>query len=321
MRRREFITLIGTVWALPAQAQQQAIPRVGYIWIGTREGTDVSNAGLRQGLIDRGYEIGHSVILEERYADGDAARVPSLISELLALPVNVLVTVGTPISLAAQRATTTVPIVSVSGDPVRSKLVTSLSHPGGNITGMSMLSSDYSAKWLGMLKEVAPKLKRVAILVNQDNPASQPEVEGMQRAGPELDLELIVLAARSAGIEGSLERLSTASVDGFVVTDDPVIETLMQRLIALAAEKRLPAMYGFSTAPKLGGLISYSADFFAMWRRTAGYVDRILKGAHPADLPVEQATEVTLNVNLKTAKALGLTIPPQFLSLADEVVE
>jgi putative ABC transport system substrate-binding protein len=143
MRRREFITLIGAVWALPAQAQQ-TIARIGYIWIGTREGTDVSNAGLRQGLADHGYEIGRNLILEERYADGDSARVPSLISELLALHVDVLVTVGTPISLAAQRATTTVPIVSMSGNPVGSKLVASLSHPGGNITGMSMLSGDYS---------------------------------------------------------------------------------------------------------------------------------------------------------------------------------
>ncbi len=320
MRRREFITLIGAVWALPAKAQQ-TIPRIGYIWIGTREGTDVSNAGLRQGLADRGYEIGRNLILEERYADGDSARVPSLISELLALHVDVLVTVGTPISLAAQRATTTVPIVSMSGDPVGSKLVASLSHPGGNITGMSMLSGDYSAKWLGLLKEVAPTLKHVGVLENQDNPSSRLEIEHMRRSAPDLGLELTVLAGRPAEIEASLAKLSNGSVDGFVVTDDAVIETFMTRLIALAAEKHLPAIYGFSTAPKLGGLMSYSADFFAMWRRNAGYVDRILKGARPAELPIEQATEVALNINLKTAKTLGLNVPQALLVTANELIE
>ena len=321
MRRRDFITMVGTVLALPALAEQQRIPRIGYIWIGTREGTDVSNAGLRQGLIDRGYELGRNLILEERFADGDAARVPSLISELLALPVDVLVTVGTPISLAAQRATTTVPIVCMSGDPVGSKLVASLSHPGGNITGMSMLSGDYSNKWLGLLKEVAPTLKRVAVLENGDNPSSHVEIEHLQRTAPELGLELSMLPGRPAEMESSLAKLSSGSVDGFVVTDDAVLETFMSRLIALAAEKHLPAIYGFSTAPKLGGLMSYSADFFAMWRRNAGYVDRILKGARPADLPIEQATEVALNINLKTAKALGLNVPQALLVTASELIE
>jgi putative ABC transport system substrate-binding protein len=321
MRRREFIGLIGAVWALPARAQQQTIPRIGYVWIGTREGTDVSNAGLRQGLADRGYVIGRNLILEERYADGDGARVPSLISELLALHVDVLVTVGTPISLAAQRATTTVPIVSMSGDPVGSKLVASLSHPGANITGMSMLSGDYSAKWLGLLKEVAPGLNHVGILENQDNPSSHLEIEQMRRSAQGMGLELTVLPGQPAEIEASLAKLSTGGVDGFVVTDDAVIETFMTRLVALAAEKRLPAIYGFSTAPMLGGLMSYSADFFAMWRRNAGYVDRILKGAHPADLPIEQATEVALNINLNTAKALGLTVPQALLVTANELIE
>jgi putative tryptophan/tyrosine transport system substrate-binding protein len=312
MRRREFIALTGgATLALPlaARAQQSAIPKVGYVWIGARGGTDVSNAGLRQGLTDRGYEIGRDLILEERYADGDWDRIPVLISELLALNVDVLVTVGTLTSLAAQRATSTVPIVCMSGDPVGSKLVASLSHPGGNITGMSLLAGDYSAKWLALLKEAAPKLHRVAVLHNPDSPVMAAEVKNMQEAAPALGVELTILSARPAELQASLATLTTASIDGFVVADDPLLETLMTRLIALAAQKQLPALYGFSTAAKLGGLMSYSADFFAMWRHTAGYVDRILKGAKPADLPVEQATQVVLNINLKTAKALGLSIP------------
>jgi len=322
MKRREFTTLLGgaAVWPLAARAQQAAIPRVGYVFVGAH-GTDVSSAGLRQGLTDRGYEIGRNLILEERYADGKSDRIPALISELLALNVDVLITVGTVASRAAQRATTTVPIVFMSGDPVGSKLVASLSHPGGNITGMSLMSGDYSAKWLPLLKEAAPKVRRVAVLSNPENPTMVSEVERMQPTAPALGIELTTLSGRQEEIEGSLATLGSTSFDGFVVTDDPFLETSMERLIALASQKRLPALYGFSTAPKLGGLMSYSADFFTMWRRAAGHVDRILKGARPADLPVEQATEVVLNINLKTAKTLGLNIPQTLLATADEVIE
>lgn len=304
-----------------ARAQQATIPRIGYVFVGISGGTDVSNAGLRQGLADRGYEIGRNLILDERYAEGNSERIPALIAELLALNVDVLVTVGTVTSRAAQRATATVPIVFMSGDPVVSKLVASLSHPGGNLTGMSMMSGDYSAKWLALLKEAAPNVGRVAVLENSESPTMEAEVEHMRRTASALGIELTVLSARPADIKGSLASLETANLDGLVIPDDPLLETLMQRLIALAEQKHLPALYGFSTAPKLGGLMSYSADFFTMWRYAAGYVDRILKGARPEDLPVEQATEVALKINLKTAKALGLSIPQTLLATADEVIE
>lgn len=323
MRRREFITRIAgaaAAWPLAARAQQAAIPRVGYVFVGARNGTDVSNAGLRQGLTDRGYEIGRTLILEERYADGDFDRIPTLISELLALNVDVLVTVGTVTSRAAQRATATVPIVFMSGDPVGAKLVASLSHPGGNVTGMSLMSGEYSAKWLALLREAAPTVHRVATL-DSESATIKAEVEQMRQTAPALGIELTIFSARPGDIKGSLASLEAASLDGLVITDDPILETLMPRVIALAAQKRLPALYGFSTAPKLGGLMSYSADFFTMWRHAAGHVDRILNGARPADLPVEQATEVLLNVNLKTAKALGLSIPQTLLATANEVVE
>jgi putative tryptophan/tyrosine transport system substrate-binding protein len=324
MRRREFIALLGSAgaaWPLGGRAQQVAMPRIGYVFVGVSGGTDVSNAGLRQGLADRGYEIGRNLILEERYAQGHWERIPALIAELLALNVDVLVTVGTVTSRAAQRATATVPIVCMSGDPVAAKLVESLSHPGGNVTGMSLMAGDYSAKWLALLKEAAPKVRRVAVLENSESPVIEAEVAHMRQTAPALGIELTILSARPADIETSLASLEAASLDGLVIPDDPLLETLMQRLIALAAQKRLPALYGFSTAAKLGGLMSYSADFFKMWRRAAGYVDRILKGAHPADLPVEQATEVVLNINLKTATALGLAFPQTLLATADEVIE
>jgi putative ABC transport system substrate-binding protein len=323
MKRREFITLLGAAvvaWPRAARSQKPAVPRVGYIWIGAR-GTDVSNAGLRQGLADLGYVVGRNLILEERYANGNPERVPGLIAELLALNVDVLLTPGTFITLAAQRATSTLPIVCVTGDPVRTGLVASLARPGGNITGLSLLSGDYSAKWLELLKEAAPKVRHVATLWNPDNLGLINQRKRMQESALTLGLQLIALSVLPADIENSLAALGTADLDGLVVTDDPLLEPLLPRLIALTAERRLPAIYAFSDSVRRGGLMSYSANFFKLWRRTAGYVDRILKGTHPAELPIEQATEVSLNINLKTAKALGLVIPEALLARADAVIE
>lgn len=324
VRRREFIGLFGVAivgWPLAVRAQHVAMPRVGYVWIGSAGDANASIAGLRQGLADRGYIIGRNLVLEERYADGDAERVPALIAELLALNVDVLATPGSPITRAARRATSTVPIVMVSGNPVGTGLVTSLSRPGGNITGLSLLSGDFSAKWLELLKEAIPKLRRVAVLWNPDNPGVAWEVDSMRNMSPPLGLELITFSARPSDIEGSLDAIGTSSVDGLVVTDDPFLETLIPRIVAFTADRRLPALYGFGTSVQQGGLMSYSTNFFELWRRAAGYIDRILKGTHPADLPVEQATDLALNINLKTAKALGITIPPTLLALADEVIE
>jgi putative ABC transport system substrate-binding protein len=293
---------------------------VGYVWIGAPN-TDVSTGGLRRGLEDRGYVLGRSVVLEERYAYGSAERVAELIAELLALKVDVLVTVGTPISRAAQRATSSVPIVMASGDPVGAGLVSSLARPGGNITGVSLASADYSAKWLELLMEMAPTLRRVGVLWNPENPAVARQLERIRAAAQTLGLDLRILSGRPAEVEASLAALTPTSIDGFVLCDDPFLQTVLPRLIALAAERRLPALYGFSVAVKQGGLMSYSVDFFELWRQAAGYVDRILKGARPADLPVEQSTKFTLNINVKVAKALGLTVPPTLIATADEVVE
>jgi putative ABC transport system substrate-binding protein len=227
----------------------------------------------------------------------------------------------TPISLAAQRATKTVPIVCMSGNPVGAGLVASLSHPGGNITGMSLLSGEYSAKWLELISQVAPKVHRIAVLWNADNPALLAERDQLQRAARVIGLELKFLSVRAVEVESSLAALVPVAADAFVVVDDALLEPLVPRLIALAAERYLPALYAFSTAVQQGGLMSYSANFFEMWRHLARYIDRILKGERPADLPIEQATAVTLAINLNTAKALGLTIPPTLLATADEVIE
>ena len=323
MLRREFITLASGVvaaWPLAARAQQPASPKIGYVWIGERE-TDVSGAGLRQGLTDKGYEIGRNLALEERYAQGDVEKVPALLAELLALKVDVLVTVGTTISLAARRATSTVPIVCISGDPVGTGLVASLSRPGGNVTGLSLLAADYSAKWLELLKEALPKLHRVAVLWNPDNPSIVLEMARLQTAARTLSLELEAFSGKPKDLELSFAAIANGGSDGLVVTTDASIEPSTPLIIAFAAERRLPAIYPFSTAVQQGGLMSYSADFFKLWRIGAGYVDRIIKGEKPADLPIEQPTAVALKINLKTARALGIAVPPTLLALADEVIE
>jgi putative ABC transport system substrate-binding protein len=322
MRRREFITLIGgaAAWPLAARAQQTGrVPRVGYVWIGAPP--NVSADGLRRGLEDRGYMLGRNLILEERYAHGKAEHVPDLIAELLTLKVDVLVTVGTPISRAAQRETSSVPIVMASGDPVGAGLVSSLARPGGNITGLSLLSADYSAKWLELLMEVAPRLRRVAVIWNPDNAVVARQLERIRETALSLALDLTALSVKPAELEASVAVIASAGVDGYVVCDDPFLDTILQRLIALAAERSLPAIYGFSVAANQGGLISYSVDFYDLFRNAASYVDRILKGARPADLPIEQPTKFTLKINLRTAKALGLEVPPMLLARADEVIE
>lgn len=324
MKRRNLIILLGGAvfgWPRAARTQQSAVPRVGYVWAGVRGTEGSGTRGLRQGLADLGYVVGRNLVLEERYANGNSERVTSLIDELLALNVNVLVTPGTPITLAAHRATSTVPIVSVTGDPVRTGLAESLARPGGNITGLSLLSGDYSVKWLELLREAAPAARRVALLWNPDNSSTFNQRKLIREQAPGLGFELTALSMRPLDVADSLATLATASFDGFVATDDPVLETYLTRLIALAAERHLPAIYAYDDAARRGGLMSYSANFFKLFQRAAGYVDRIIKGARPAELPIEQATEVTLNINLNTAKALGLAIPQALLARADEIIE
>ena len=322
MRRREFIVVFAAALAAArVRAEDRARPaRIGVISLraaGANEALD----GLRQGLAERRYVEGRDVVFEVRYPGGDAARLSALIAELLALPVDILFTQGTPASFAAKRQTVTVPIVSESGDPVGSGLVASLAHPGGNITGMSLLSGEYSIKWLELLKEAVPRLHRVAVLWNPDNPVIAAEVAGMRAASPRLGLELVAYSAHSKEIDASLVAIATEGTDGLILADDSFIDSLSPRIAAFAVDHRLPTIGGFSHYPRLGGLMSYSTDFLALGRKAATYIDRILKGVRPADLPVEQATDFTLRINLKTAKTLGIEIPGSLLARADEVIE
>jgi putative ABC transport system substrate-binding protein len=322
MKRREFIGLAASTaaWPLAAWAQQVSPPKVGYVWIGKRD-SDISGAGLRQGLADLGYQLGQNLVLEERYAHGDRDKLLAFIDELLAIKVKVLVTVGTFAGLAARRATTTVPIVGASGDAVGSGLAASLKRPGGNFTGVSILSNDYSAKWLQLMKETLPKLQRVAVLWNPESPGVAVEVEQMQTAARALGLDVTVVPGRPKEIDESFAAIASGGFDCLAVTTDPSLEEQNPRIITFAAEHRLPALYPFSTAVQSGGLMSYSTDLFDIWRRAASHVDRILKGENPAEIPIEQPTRVLLKINLKTAHALGISIPQTLLATADEVVE
>ncbi len=321
MKRRSFIAAcFASIFASPALAQERSKPaRIGVASQGT--GADEETEAFRKGLAAMGYVEGRDIVFEGRYAAGDAARLSALVAELLALPVDILVTRGTPASLAAKRLTTTVLIVIQSGDPVGAGLVASLAHPGGNITGTSILSGDYSAKWLELLKEAVPRLRQVAVLWNPDNAVSAREVERMQAMAQSQGLEVVAFPGRPNEIDASFAAITTASADGLVLTDDAFLNSQDQRVADFAADHGLPTIAGFSNYTGRGGFMSYSVDFAALARRTARYVDRILKGAKAADLPVEQVSEFTLRINLKTAASLGVTVPPAILARADEVIE
>ena len=297
----------------------EQIPRVGFAWIGSA-GPNVADEGLRKGFAERGWVVGRDLHLDARHADGHLERMPDIIAELLASGVDVLVTPGTQASLVAKAATSTVPIVSISGNPVGSGLAASFAHPGGNVTGLSVLSSDHSAKWLALLQEAVPALHRVAVLINPDNSAVLQQMLRLEDQAALRGISLARLSDRPADLEPALNALGAGRFDGLIATDDPLIEQLIPRLVEICARQRLPALYALSTAVGQGGLMSYCA-ILDIWRRAAFYVDRILKGAKPGDLPIEQATEITLAINLKTAKALGLEIPPALLAEATEVIE
>ena len=324
MRRREFIGLLGGAataasgaWPAPARAQGK-IPRIGYFWNDFPD-PNVGLAGLRQGLQERGYVLGRNLLLEERYAEGDPSRTRDLITELLALGVDVLVT-GDFALIQAHALTATVPIVGVAGDFVGVGLAAKLSRPGGNVTGLSLLSADLSPKWLELLQAAVPNLNRVAFLGDYSGLTAE-EKRGLDQAAPRFHVTLTQLDMYRANFEASLEAITSERFDGLIVSGESDAEFLIPRIVAHAAQSRMPTIYGTSTAVRQGGLMSYSADSFELWRRAAGYIDRILKGAKPGDLPIEQATAIKFAINLKTATALGIEIPPTLLAAADEVIE
>ncbi len=293
------------------------IPRIGLLADST------SWEPLRLGLRDLGYVEGKSFALEERSSQGRNERFSALASELVRLNVNIIVTWGTPATLAAKQATPTIPIVMASaGDPVRSGLVSSLAHPGGNVTGLTVLGPDLAAKRLELLKEAVPTMTGVAFLWNPANPDQKSSLNEVQAGARALQVTLHSVEARSREeLERSLAAMKQNRPSALLMTADAVYQRYIGRIVAFALENRLPAMYQLKEAVDRGGLMSYGASLPDFGRRAATYVDKVLKGAKPGDLPVEQPTKFELVINLKTARALGLSIPPLLLGRADQVIE
>jgi putative ABC transport system substrate-binding protein len=325
MRRREFIGLIGSVivWLRSADAQQtRKVPRIGLLNPGPSESPTVH--GFYQGMRELGYLEGQNMIMERRYGDWNSDRFPVLASELVRLKVDVIVVMSTSPARAVKQATTTIPIVAVSmADPVGDELVASLARPGGNITGTTFLGPELIAKRLGLLQEAIPGLLRVTALWHPEAYGSR-TMQGILKetevAATGVQLQLVPVHGPD-DFENAFSAMTRAHTDALIVLPSPMLFTEHRRIVDLAAGNRLPANYNAREFVDAGGLMSYGANQRDLGRRSATYVDKILKGAKPADLPVEQPTKFELLVNLKTARELGLTIPREFLLLADEVIE
>jgi putative tryptophan/tyrosine transport system substrate-binding protein len=324
MRRREFITLFGVAtaaWPLGAGAQQaEKVYKLGFLSAGSPNPSVLADL---YALPELGYVEGKNLIVERRFAEDRLDRLPRLAAELVSLKVDVIWTVGTLAPLAAKRATSTIPIVMIAaGDPVGSGLVASLAHPGGNVTGTSLMARDLGAKRLELLKELLPGISRVAILWNAANPYSALVFKETVGAAETLGVELQSLEIREPpDLDGALEAAVGQHADALITVEDPLTDGLRKKIAEFAVDHRLPTISGLRLYADSGFLMTYGADIVDIVRRSAVYVDKILKGAKPSDLPVEQPTKFELVINLKTAKSLGLTIPSLLLTRADEVIE
>jgi len=326
MRRRELILLMaGTTaaWPLsfPSAQQSGTIFRVGVLQAGAED--PESAAVSRDAFQKLGWIEGTNITFERRYAENHPDRLPELAAELVRLNVDVIMAGGTLAPLAAKRATPTIPIVmTTAGDPVGVGLVASLARPGGNVTGLSFMSPDLAGKRLQLLKEVVPRTLRVAVLWDAANPYPARAYEETQRAAQTLGIEVQSLEVRGPDdFAGAFEAAERQQPDALLTIGDPLTSSFRKQIADFASTHRLPAMYPLREYVAAGGLMSYGANASDLVRRAAGYVDKILRGAQPGDLPVEQPTKFELLINLKTANALGLTIPPLVLGLADEVIE
>jgi putative ABC transport system substrate-binding protein len=328
MRRREFISLIccaAVTWPLGARAQQSAMPVVGYLDVGSPEGSASIAAAFRRGLARTGQVEGRNVAIEYRWADGHNDRLPELAADLVRHKVSVIATPGSTAAAVAAKATTaTIPIIFAIGtDPVAAGLVAALNRPRGNVTGIVTLNAVVGPKRLELLNQVIPAANIVALLINPTNPVlSEPLLRDTQAAARKLGIQLHVVRASSDGeIEAAFAALHELKVSGLVIGSDQFFNSRTRQLAALALQHLLPAVYQYREFTAAGGLISYGANLSEAFELAGVYTGRILNGEKPADLPVQQSTKVELTVNLGTAKALGLTIPPSVLVAAEEVIE
>jgi len=320
------VALALSIFLAPLAAEAQPagkVYRIGRLIPGPPIESSAFEEAFRQGLHELGYVEGQNLVIEYRYAEGSLDRLRDLADELVRLKVDVIVTGGVAAVRAAEHATRTIPIVmAATFDPLGQGLVASLAHPGGNITGLSFLSAELPGKRLELLKETVPQSTRIAVLANPANPSYESHMHNLTVAARALGLQLHIVEVRRADVlDNAFTAMTHAGADALIVLSDPLLmDSLRGRVTDLAATHRLPAMYDWRMYVDAGGLMAYGPSLSDTHRRAAGYVDKILKGAKPADLPVEQPTKFELVINLKTAKALGLTIPPTMLFQADEVI-
>jgi putative ABC transport system substrate-binding protein len=326
MRRREFITLLGSaavVWPLTARAQQSAMPVVGLL--SSFSSNERNNAAFNQGLKELGFVDGQNVVIDYRYAEGHYDQLPGLAADLVRRDVAaIFATGGNGPALAAKAATTTIPIVFESGgsDPVQLGLVASINRPGGNITGISISQTAVLAKRFELLHQLVPKAETIGVLFNPGYPDAELQIRQVQDAAASIDCKIAVASARTEDdLDAAFAILVHRGANALFVINDPYFSSLRGQIVALAAHYALPAAYFSRYFPAAGGLMSYGTDVAEAYRECANYIGRILKGEKPAELPVMQSSKFELVINLKTAKALGIDIPPTLLALADEVIE
>jgi putative ABC transport system substrate-binding protein len=327
MRRREFIVLLGgatAVWPFMACAQQPAMPVIGFLGSASPDLWADRLLAFHQGLRETGYAEGRNVRLEYRWAEGQYDKLPMLAADLVRHQVTVIIAAaGNPTASAAKRATTTIPIVFLLGvDPVEVGLVASLNRPGGNLTGVTVLAGELGPKRLELLHEVVRPTSVIALLVNPTSSATESETRLVQIAARPLGLQIEVLkASTEREIGAALETFVQLRAGGLMIAGDPLFTSRQEQLASLVVRYAIPAIHHFREFVRAGGLMSYGGSPIDAWRQVGVYTGRILKGENPADLPVQQSTKVELTINLKTAKTLGLTVPPSLLARADEVIE
>ena len=324
MRRREFIAVLGggaALWSQAASAQQpEKMHRIGYLTL--LSGPTSSTEGFQRGLSQLGYVEGQNVIILYRWAAGRKDRLVDLAKELLQLKVDLFASQSTEAIMAIRSINETIPIVMTSvSDPIGNKLVASFARPGGSTTGVTLFSTDLATKRLGLLKEVVPNLSRVAVLVERDHPPTDTMIKETQAVAGGMQIELQILETRPEQIREAFKSMERARPDALIVQQTATFNAYTKEIADLALESRLPSIHESREYVRAGGLMAYGPDIFASGQRAAYYVDRILKGANAADLPVEQPTKFVLALNLKCAKTLGVTVPPALLATADEVIE